>query len=599
MNRLFGVSILIALIIAGRVTAQQSTQSGDRSRAITGRVFNHNGQPLAGSKVLLEKVGSGQRNNHETFTDEAGEFRFDNLSHGIYLIFAVGAPDANQVQKLYRPGDSVTFRAKKGGVITGTVTDSAGEPMITARVRVTRVRDEQGRRIYQASPFSQWQRDRLTDDRGIYRLWGLVPGSYLVSVGGKNRANENRAPYTAYDGAPTYHPSAATPESATEVNLQDGQEVAGVDIRYRSESGHAISGYISGLVASSSQEAGGVVMLTQAATDAMVDWKGIRATEGSSSFVFDGLADGEYDLTALRVVSAVPPDIDAASPRRRVIIKSKDVSGIEMKLAPLGSIDGRLVLETNPKPRCQSKNNARPDETLIIANVEGVDPPLPNLTFPALNVRGAPVAPDQKGNFTFRSLRAAQYHIEAQLLSEDWYIRAINLPGPTPSRPIDAGREGINLKSGQRVTGLTISIQEGAAYLRGRVSAALEGSALPARLRVHLVPAERQQSDNVLRFTEAAVQSDGSFLLTNIAPGRYWLLARPADELRNDSMPPLAWDMEARAKLVRAAVAADHAIELLPCQRISDHVLRYDSLVKSDLKKNVIYMTANKQRASK
>lgn len=585
MNRLFRVSIFIALIIAGRVTAQQPTQSGDGSRAITGRIFNHNGQPLTDSKVLLVKVGSAQRNSRETLTDDAGEFRFDNLPHGLYSLFAPGAMADDQQQKFYRPGDFVTFRVKKGGVITGTVTDSAGEPIIMARVCIIRVRDEQGRRIYHASAFSHLQANRLTDDRGVYRFWGLAPGSYLVSVGRKNSNNGNQIPEVTDDGAPTYHPSAATPEAATEVNIQDGQEVASIDIRHRGESGHAISGYISGLVASVSQEEGVVVILTQAATGTAVDWKSIRAADGSINFVFEGLTDGEYDLMAMHVISAVIPNIDAASPLRRVIVKGKDVSGLEMKLAPLGSIDGRLVVETGPKPRCQSKSNTHPDEAVIIAHGEGADPPLPNFTYPALNVRGALVVPDQRGDFTIRSLKAARYRIEAQLPSEDWYIRSINVPGPTPASPLDAGRDGVTVKSGQRVTGLTISIQEGAASLRGRVITAQVDAALPAKIRVHLVPAERQQSDNVLRFAEAAVQSDGSFLLTNIAPGRYWLLARPADDLRNDSTSPLAWDREARAKLAREAVAADNPIELQPCQRISDHKLRYAPLAKPALKK--------------
>jgi hypothetical protein len=588
MNHLFRVSIFIVLVIAGRVTAQQPTQSGDRSRGITGHIFNHNGQPLADSKVLLEKVGSARGNSRETLTDDAGEFRFDNLSHGIYLLFAPGAMDDNQQQQFYRPGDSVTFHVKKGGVITGTVTDSAGDPMIMARLRVIRVRDEQGRRIYNNGAFSHWQSNRRTDDRGVYRFWGLAPGSYLVSAGGKDGDNENRMSNVNDvndEGAPTYHPSAATPETATEVNIQDGQEVTGIDIRYRGESGHAISGYISGLAANGSQQEIFFVMLVQAATGAAVDWKGIQATNGSSSFVFEGLLDGEYALTAMRVINAGIPNIDGASPSRRVIVKGKDVSGMEMKLAPLGSIDGRLVLETGPRQRCQSKSDNHPDETVIIANGEGADPPLPNFISLTSNIRGTLVVPDQRGDFTIRSLKAARYRIEAQLPSEDWYIRSISVPGPTPAKPMDAARDGITVKSGQRVTGLTISIQEGAASLRGRVITAHEGATLPSRLFVHLVPAEQQQSDNVLRFAEAVVQSDGSFLLANIAPGRYWLIARPADDSNNDSISPLAWDREARAKLIKEAVATDKTIELQPCQRISNHMLRYAPLAKTDPKK--------------
>jgi hypothetical protein len=587
VNRLISVSIFIALVIAGRVTAQQPGRSGDGSRAITGRVINHNGQPLAGGKVFLQKLG-GPRNFNEIFTNDAGEFRFDNLSPGVYTLLTEGATDGDQ-QRFSRPGDFVTFRVRKGGVITGTVADSTGASIIAARVKITRVRDEQGRRIYRATRFRSWQMERFTDDRGVYRFWGLAPGSYLVSVGGKPAQDSNPVPDAIDDGTPTYYPSAATPEAATEVTVYDAQEARGIDIRHNSESGHSIKVYTSGPAPSGSQQEGIIVMLTQAATGVSVDQKWARATDGTSSFVFEGLADGEYDLTALQLVipnvDASVPDIIAGSHNRRVIVKGKDVTGVEMKLAPLGSIEGRVVVDTVRKTRCRAERVIRPEETVVILDSEGGAPPLTIFEFLATNVRGVPVVPDQRGNFAIRALAAAHYRVEAQLSSEDLYIGSINMPGPAQPKPVDAGRDGIAIKSGQRVTGLTISIQEGAASVRGRVARARVNSDLPPRLRAHLVPAERQQSDDVLRFAEAPVQSDGSFLLTNIAPGRYWLHARPADDLEGNWIRPLAWDRQSRVKLTGEAAAANNSIELRPCQRIGNHMLRYAPLASTDPKK--------------
>jgi hypothetical protein len=589
MKRLVWVSIFIGLIIAGRVTAQRPAKSGDGSRGISGRVLNHNGQPLAGGKVFMEKVGGGPSDSRETFINDAGEFRFDNLSPGVYTLFTPGAMDEDQQQKYQRPGDFVTLRVKKGGVITGTVTDSTGEPLIGARVHTIRVRGEHGRRIHQAGRFSLWQGERSTDDRGVYRFWGLPPGSYLVSVGGKDTRSWNRIPDAIEEEAPTYHPSSATPEAATEVIVNEGREATGIDIRHRGESGYAISGHISGQVPSGSQQEAVIVTLTQTSTGALVGSQGIRATDGSNSFVLEGVADGEYDLTAQQIiipnVNTGSVDINAASPHRRVIVKGKDVIGLEMKLVPLGSIEGRVVLEADRKPRCQNERITRLDEMVFIFGSERADPPLPIFTSLTSDVRGALVVPDQRGDFTIRSLKAAQYRVEGQLPSEDWYIRSINLSGPTQARPIDGGRDGITVKSGQHVTGLTISIQEGAASLRGRVVTAQVSATLPARLLIHLVPAEREQSDNVLRFAEAAVQRDGSFGFTNIAPGRYWLLARPGDDLRTDSNRPLAWDGEARTKLIREAIAANNPIELQPCQRLGGHMLRYTPPETTDPKK--------------
>ena len=44
----------------------------------------------------------------------------------------------------WKVGDNVTLRMSKGGVITGAVTDAAGEPLVGLSVRVVKVRDLEG-----------------------------------------------------------------------------------------------------------------------------------------------------------------------------------------------------------------------------------------------------------------------------------------------------------------------------------------------------------------------------------------------------------------------------------------------------------------------
>jgi hypothetical protein len=96
-------------------------------------------------------------------------------------------------------------------------------------------------------------------------------------------------------------------------------------------------------------------------------------------------------------------------------------------------------------------------------------------------------------------------------------------------------------------------------------------------LRVHLVPAEQEAADDTLRFAEAVVQGDGKFTLSNLAPGRYWLVARQASE--EDAIErfprPLAWNLNSRANLRRDAEASNVIVDLKPCQRVSDYALRY------------------------
>jgi len=64
----------------------------------------------------------------------------------------------------------------------------------------------------------------------------------------------------------------------------------------------------------------------------------------------------------------------------------------------------------------------------------------------------------------------------------------------------------------------------------------------------------------------------------NIAPGKYWLITRvtPNGEPVNRLATPAAWDPSERAKLRREAMAAKNEIELQPCGRVKEYVLRFD-----------------------
>lgn len=82
---------------------------------------------------------------------------------------------------------------------------------------------------------------------------------------------------------------------------------------------------------------------------------------------------------------------------------------------------------------------------------------------------------------------------------------------------------------------------------------------------MYLVPVEREQANNVLRYSETFVRSDGSFAFTNLAPGRYFVPARVEAPTGTETSPrPLAWDAAARAKLRREAEAANTIVELKP-----------------------------------
>lgn len=557
------VMALLALSSPALIGAARQPPKAD---AITGRVLGDDGNPLVNARVHVSEAEARgpKRVSHSTTTDDEGHFRVAGLPLGDYYISAsaegylhgqaLATERSVQDNRYFRPGATVTITLKKGGVITGRVTDAEDRAVVAVPVILEYARDNYDRTMASAGV----EKEELTDDRGVYRVYGLRPGSYLVRAGGRGQQYRGAS---AFDSdAPTYYPS-ATRENATEVRVGAGEEATGIDIRYRGERGYAIRGVVAG-VADLNRPPYVRLRLPGAQIGSTYSH-----VEGQSlKFEFECLPDGEYELIAGRSVS--DEDDGAASSPRRVTIKGADVNGIELRLIPFGSISGRFILAADSAD-CQIQKRRRLSDVSLIPLREGA--PQPESTHNRQ---------DQQGEFTIQGLEAGRYQLAARLPHTEWYLRAITQPGPAPAnRPVDISRQGLILRPGERALGLLVTVAEGAALLSGKVVPSAEGAALPARLRIHLVPAESASAGDALRYAEAGVESDGRFTMRHLAPGRYHLLARPAPDVESSeaSPRPAAWNAERRAKLWREARAAKAEIELQACQRVLDYVLRHSA----------------------
>ena len=566
-----------------------SEARADRPSSIRGRVMDEGGQPVEEASVYFLPAGSFSAQNslavlkiRPTSTDENGRFEVDNIDAGAYSLIAyapgyvmvAGLSIDGGVARYYRPGEFVSVRLVKGGVITGTVTSDAGTPMVGMRVKALRVRDSQGQRVRKQSfdPM-QMMEDWKTDDRGIYRIYGLEPGAYLVSAGGKA--------FLAFreDGYPgdvtTYYPS-STRDTATEVRVAGGQESTGVDIRCRDGQGYAISGTIAGSTNPASQEAI-MVTISQASSPNIEAMTVVPSFLPNRSFSFYGMAEGEYYLTA---VSASEKGTASASTPRLVKVKGADVTGIELTLAPLGSVAGRVVVETpDPArpPECKPDRKTAIEEVVVLARRDAkVDKPRALFLFAILPFSMDSV-PNDKGEFIIGHLESSRYRIETRLPNDALYVRAITLASAAQKQPAVAAQNGIQLKPGEQLTGITVTLSEGAANLAGKITAAIKDQQLPARVRAHLVPAEPESAADVLRYREAMADADGAFAFSNVAPGRYLIVARevPESEMGEDGPLPVAWDGQAREALRREAETSGVVVELQPCRRVTDYALRF------------------------
>lgn len=580
------LSLIVFVLLFGFVTATAMAQRA--TGTISGRVVTEDGHPIPHAKVNITGVGGLKKilaGRMDVITDEHGNFTADKLDPAPYSITAtapgyvlmpnekVGGQLGAVTLKYAHLGDSVTIRMLRGGVITGKVLNASGEPVIGISVQTIRVRDENGRPVNEQVSANDLEFGRQTDDRGVYRIYGLTPGSYAVAVGSGAMGFSLRA--TPFAGrAKIYYPS-ATRDTATEVTVRSGEEASGIDIRYRIERGAAISGKISGA------PTGGqpamtttVVTLTKAGTDNLIETAVVLPMGDNNSYSFYGVPNGEYELMATR------PDMSGAdtmmSAPRKVTVSGRDLTGIDLALLASSSISGTIKLEKLAAPpagqKCESGRDSFLDEIILQAKPDDQNQKSSvNQIYGGLGV----TAPNDKGEFTISSLRAGRHFVESQLPDEHWFVKSALLTSAAANNPAarEAGKNGITLKVGEKVTGLAVTLAEGAAGLKGK----LTGDKLPSRVRVHLLPAEPEAKDDLLRFAEVRAEEGGAFNFTNIAPGKYLLVARviPDSESSDKPAKPAGWDAVERAKLRKEAEAANAVVELKTCQRVADFNLRW------------------------
>jgi hypothetical protein len=198
------------------------------SVSITGFVLAAaNSKPIKGALVTLSAPElSGALS---VLSDEHGAYRFTGLPAGNYTMVAskAGYLDLNYGQR--RPlmegevvqlaeGEQYPFsecKLLRAGAIAGRIADENGEPLAGAAVAVMQYGLVQGeRRLVQAGTAQ-------TDDTGSYRVWGLMPGDYYVSVAATEGESASLTP--------TYFPGVGLVAEAKAVALGISQEVVEIN----------------------------------------------------------------------------------------------------------------------------------------------------------------------------------------------------------------------------------------------------------------------------------------------------------------------------------------------------------------------------------
>lgn len=586
------ILLVAAAIVFCSATIGATARAQNPSQAygsITGRVISDDG-PVPFAAVTVSAAGGRDRANalRNLTTDADGNFKAEGLRQAAYIVMAsspgyvpesASLPPANDsetrpdvpAQSYYRIGDSVTIRLVKGGVITGRVLNQMGDPLIGIRVSAQPVLSAPSQR-----PFAQaGSGEAQTDDRGIYRIYGLGAGNYVVLANpapgggpfGGQFPGRQLSPYTG--NAPVYHPSGSR-GMAAEVTVNCGIETSGIDIQYRPIKGFSISGTIAGadplfaFVTLTDKPSGQVI------NNAFVNPRGgPGGRQGSQSdqaaFAILGVADGEYELS---VQGGSPEESFSATPVK-IAVSGADVSGIVLTLKPMAAVRARVQIE--PPVKCNAPRPATLDEQVFTLR------PVSQISLPNLPTS----VPSPSGDISFRNLSAGRYQLGALMLDDRYFIRSVAVPikstgrnttatQKNPPAMFELSRNGITLKAGEKVNDVIVVISEGAASIDGRVLKTGNPQATDKWL-VYLVPAERELADEVLRYAETVSVPGGEFKFRNLAPGKYLILALPLENgAPNGKTLSTALDPAARLRLRRAAETANQPIELQPCGRVAN-----------------------------
>lgn len=440
-------------------------------------------------------------------TDQDGNYRITNVPPGSYEVTpstpAFVPSDLKETRnKTVLVGedeniDNINFALVRGGVITGKVMDADGRPVIQQQVSIYRVEvlAQQPGRSYPTG-------GAQTDDRGIYRAFGLTPGRYKVGVGrgddvGFQTGTGMRSIYKQ-----VFYPDATDQTQAKVIEVGEGTEAANVDIALgRALPTFAASGRV---VDEKGPPASNMRFGLQRNVDRRVDFVNTFGTNSQGDFTIEGLIPGTYAIFLL-------PDQSGGKRLETLTfdIIDQDLSGLTVKLIQGASVSGVVVLESENKAAL-----AKFPELKLWAFVTN---PSAVQVSGLGSSSGSPIAPD--GTFLIGGLAGGIVHfnlsgLTSSLPSKGFGIARIERDGGV------SGDRTIEIKDGDQLTGVRVVLVYGNGKLRGVMN--LENGVLPngARFFVRVL-----KSGQPLPMRPPDVDARGHFLIEDLPAGVYEIQA--------------------------------------------------------------------------
>jgi hypothetical protein len=504
-------AILLSLIsltvnLSAQSTAKQTSKG--QGGTVSGQITIKD-KAAVGVAVGLRK-SDGLGTPYEPFlkatTDQDGFYRFTNVSAGTYDIVPsapafVFADSFNSKTKRVIVGEDenvegMNFSLVRGGVITGKVTDADGRPLIQHQVYFYRAEafDQQGQGGAYAGAGVQ------TDDRGIYRVYGLSNGRYKVATGRSDDGSTASFAQTRTTYKQVFHPDVADHAKATIIEVSEGSETKNVDITL----GRALQTFsVTGLVVNGEN---GLPMPNvrfglQRYVGEMVEFINTWATSNAKGdFIVEGLIPGKYG-----VYMFPNQDTGLRAETLNLDITDQDVSGVTVKLVKGANLTGVVVVESENKTAFEqlSQMQVRASVAVTAGARGGIG-----------QSATSPIAPD--GSFRLLALPAGTVHLALSSLTSP-----MDMKGFTISRLERDGvvlpRSIIETKEAEQVAGLRLVLSYGTGSVRGVVK--VENGSLPPGAQI--IARLTKPGEKFSNFRQPYVDARGRFLTERLPPGVY------------------------------------------------------------------------------
>src|SRR5688572_5993658 len=455
----------------GGIPPRDNTQTPTGTAKLSGRVIAADtGTPIRRAQININSRDA--QFNRSVTTDSEGRYELAALPAGRYRLFVNRAGFVALEYGQARPFEAgkplditagqmlekIDFSLPRGSAITGRITDEFGDPITDMQVQALRYQYVNGeRQLVDAGRMAQ------TDDLGAYRIFGLMPGDYIVRASMRpNMAEGLRNADTEPTGYPgTYYPGVADLSQAQTVTAALGQEVSSIGFPLVPARLSQVSGTVMG--SDGRPLAGAMVIIRARGGSGMgalrmnvIGNGGGNQVRADGSFQLRNVPPGEYVLDVQQ------------RPQNLRNMQDINLSLLEFASIPLsvsgGDIDNLTIVTTQgatASGRVAYEGQGAPKPTLQVtaAPPSGGGAPI-GMLINARALGGGRVNND--GTFELRGLAGLQM-IRVQAIPAGWALKSITVDG------VDITDAPYDFRPGSNVTGMLITLTDRLSEITGSV----------------------------------------------------------------------------------------------------------------------------------